>query len=146
MARTNELPPEGEHNGNDGQGRGMEVAGDGSSLMLCSPLIPHRDSLVEIAEIYRSPLYQAHTIDNIDEESKADGDEGEGGAHQPTGGGDKGEGSSQKEQAEAKVSKDWESGGNSEKFVWVPSLTEISLQTMWWGYRMSVNSSRWFYC
>ena len=83
-SRNRELPPEGGQ-----QGYGMEVADDGSSLMLCSPLIPQRDSLVEIAETeyfsfgeagqgavesYQSPLYQAHTIDGIDEE---DDDEGE---------------------------------------------------------------------
>jgi len=198
MARTSELPPEGEPNGNDG--RGMEVAEDGSSLMLCSPLIPQRDSLVEIAETeyvsfdeggrmiaetYRSPLYQTHTIDDIDEESEAGGDEGEGGVWQPDG--DRGEGPSQtaevssvggnaddgeglpndapgpesksifrwpwskteeekraeqkekeKEQVEAKANEERKLKKN-EKLVWVPSPTNISLQTMWWGYRMSVN-------
>ena len=202
MARNNELPPEGGPNGDDGQGdHGMEVAEDGSSLMLCSPLIPQRDSLVEIAETeyvsfdeggrmiaesHRSPLYQAHTIDGIDEES--DG-EREGQTHQPTADSDRGEGSSQtaegasaggdvidgegqpddatetesksifrwpwskteeekraeqkakeKKQAEAKANEERKLKKKSEKLVWVPSPTKISLQTMWWGYRMLVNS------
>lgn len=195
MARNRELPPEGGLNENDGQDdHGMEVSEDGSSLMLCSPLIPQRDSLVEIAETeyvpfneggrviaenYRSPLYQAHTIDDIDEESDAGGDERDG---------DRGEGSSQtgeggpvedsaadgegrpddasgmesksifrwpwskteeeksaeqmakeKKQVEAKANEERKLKKKSEKLVWVPSPTKISLQTMWWGYRMSVN-------
>jgi len=66
---------------------------DGSSLVLCSPLIPQRDSLVKIAateyvsfngagraiaEGYRSPLHQVHTIDDIiDEGSESEDQEGE---------------------------------------------------------------------
>jgi len=205
MARNHELPPEGGVNGDDGQGdHGMEVAEDGSSLMLCSPLIPQRDSLVEIAETeyvsfdeggrmiaesHRSPLNQAHTIDGIDEESDEGDDEREGETHQPTADGDRGEDSSrtaegasvegdaadgegqpddttgtepksifrwpwskteegkraeqkakEKKQAEAKASEERKLKKKSEKLVWVPSPTKISLQTMWWGYRMSVDS------
>jgi len=174
----------------------MEVAEDGSSLMLCSPLIPQRDSLVEIAETeyvsfdeggrmiaegHRSPLYQTHTIDGIDEESDAGDDEREGEMHQPNADGDRGEASSpmgeggsveggaadgegqpgtesksifrwpwfkteeekcaeqKKKQAEAKANEERQLKKKSEKLVWVPSPTKISLQTMWWGYRMSVN-------
>ena len=110
MARNNELPQEGGPDGDGGQdGHGMEVADDGSSLMLCSPLISQRDSLVEIAETeyvsfneagrvaaegYRSPLHQVHTIDDIDQGSESEDNEGESGAHLATAGGDKGEGSS----------------------------------------------------
>ena len=88
MARNHELPQEGGPDGDDGQdGHGIEVADDGSSLILCSPLISQRDSLVEIAETeyvsfneavrvvvegYRSPLHQVHTIDDIDEGSESE--------------------------------------------------------------------------
>lgn len=203
MTRNRELPPD--PNENDGQeGHGMEVAEDGSSLMLCSPLIPQRDSLVEIAETeyvsfneagrvvaegYRSPLHQVHTIDGIDEESESEDDEGKSETHQAVDG-DKGEGSSQtaegnavengaadlegqpsdtsgtelksifrwpwskteeerraeqrakeeRKQVEAKAKEERKLKNKNEKLVWVPSPTKISLQTMWWGYRMSVNS------
>jgi len=66
---------------------------DGSSLMLCSPLIPQRDSLVKIAateyvsfngagraiaEGHRSPLHRVHTIDDIiDEGSESEDQERE---------------------------------------------------------------------
>lgn len=201
MARTHELPPEGGPNGNDTQdSRGMEVADDGSSLMLCSPLIPQRDSLVEIAETeyvsfdeagriaesYRSPLYQAHTVDDVDEESEIDSDERESEVHQTIADSEVAEGSSQiaegvsvennaaggegqssdasgtesrsvfrwpwskteeerqaeqkKKQAEAKAKEERKLTKKNEKLMWVPSPTKISLQTMWWGYRMSVNS------
>jgi len=196
MARNSELPPEGS---DEQDARGMEVAEDGSSLMLCSPLIPQRDSLVEIAETeyvsfneagrvvaenYRSPLRQVYTIDDIEEDGGLDGDEGQSQTHQATAGGDIGEGSSQmeergyignnatdregqpnnapetsksifrwpwskteeerqaeerakeeKKQAEAKAKEE----RKLKKLMWVPSPTKISLQTMWWGYRMSVN-------
>ena len=198
MSRTRELPPD----GNGGQdGHGMEVADDGSSLMLCSPLIPQRDSLVEIAETeyvpfsgagrivaegYRSPLQQVHTVDDSGEESETD-DEGSSETNLASGGGDEGEGSSQtaeggsaennttsndrgrpggapetesrsifrwpwskteaeksaeqkakeeKQKAETKAKE--QKSKKNEKLVWVPSPTKISLQTMWWGYRMSV--------
>ena len=182
----------------------MEVADDGSSLMLCSPLIPQRDSLVEIAETeyvsfneggriiaesHRSPLYQAHTIDDIDEECEAGGDERESEAHRAIADGGEGDGSSQtaegspvennasggedqpndglgtesrslfrwpwskteeerraeqkakeeKKQAETKANEERRLKKKNEKLMWVPSPTKISLQTMWWGYRMSVN-------
>ena len=190
MARTNELPPEGGPNGSDNHG--TEVSEDGASLMLCSPLIPQRDSLVEIAdteyvyyneagravvESHRSPLYQAHTVDDIDDEIETDGEERKSEAHQTIVVDDKGEGSSQtagetsvrndaaggegqssdvpgtesrsifrwpwskteeKKQVEAKAKEEQRLKKN-EKLVWVPSPTKISLQTMWWGYRMSVN-------
>lgn len=205
MARTNELPSEGGPSGNDGQdGYGTEVADDGSSLMLCSPLIPQRDSLVEIAETeyvsfdeagrmvvesHRSPLYQAHTVDDIDEESEIDDDERKSEAHQAIADGDKGEGSSrtaegssiegnvadgegppsdasgtesrsifrwpwsrteeekqaeqkvkeEKKRAETKAKEEQRLKKKNEKLMWVPSPTKISLQTMWWGYRMSVD-------
>jgi hypothetical protein len=198
-ARNHELPPEG---GNEGQGGdGMEVADDGSSLMLCSPLIPQRDSLVEIAETeyvsfdeagrviaesHRSPLHQVYTVDDIDEGIDTDDDEMNGGAHQTTGGGgeapsqvaeesfsedeaDDGEGlrggasegsksifrwpwtkteeEKQVEQkakevkklAETKAKEERRLKKKNEKLMWVPSPTKISLQTMWWGYRMSVD-------
>lgn len=198
MARNHELPEEGGSNGDDGHG--MEVADDGSSLMLCSPLIPQRDSLVEIAETeyvsfneagqaiaesHKSPLHQAHTVDDIDEESESEDHEGESETHQATAGNDRGEGSSQtaegnsvessavdgegqpsealksifrwpwsktdeekrveqkskeeRKQAEAKVKEERKLKKKNEKLMWVPSPTKISLQTMWWGYRMSVN-------
>jgi hypothetical protein len=111
MARNSELPEEDGLDGNDGQdGHGMEVAEDGSSLMLCSPLIPQRDSLVEIAETeyvsfneagrinaesHKSPLHQAHTFDDIDEGSESEDHEGENETHQATIGSGEGEGSSQ---------------------------------------------------
>jgi hypothetical protein len=193
MARNHELPPEDGPNGDDGEdGHGMEVVEDGSSLMLCSPLIPQRDSLVEIAETeyvsfneagrvvaesHRSPLYQAHTIDDIDEETETEGGERKSGTHQATADGDKDEGSSaedkaadgedqpgdasgtessifrwpwfktegekrveqQKKLAEAKAKEEQKLKKRNEKLMWVPSPTKISLQTMWWGYRMSVN-------
>ena len=198
MARTNELPPEDGRDESGGQdGHGMEVVEDGSSLMLCSPLIPQRDSLVEIAETeyvsfneggrmvaesHRSPLYQAHTIDGIDEESDVGSDEGEGETHQSTADGDRGGGSPQavegssvegnaadgegqpndapgagsrttfrwpwsKTEEETRAGQKAKEEKNqveeerklkkkSEKLMWVPSPTKISLQTMWWGYRM----------
>jgi len=201
MARNRELPQEGGPNVDDGQDEcGMEVAEDGSSLMLCSPLIPQRDSLVEIAETeyvpfneagrimaesHRSPLHQTHTVDDIDEGSESEDDEGESETHQANAGGDKGEGSSQtaegssvrgdatkgegqpsdaskstfrwpwskteeekrvdqkakeeRKEAEAKVKEERKLKKKNEKLMWVPSPTKISLQTMWWGYRMSVN-------
>ena len=158
----------------------MEVANDGSSLMLCSPLIPQRDSLVEIAETeyvsfneggrvitesYRSPLYQAHTIDDIDEEIDAGGDEGE--RSSQTAEGDSVEGNAvdgedrpdeapgtesksifrwpwskteEEKRVEAKANEERKLKKKTEKLVWVPSPTKISLQTMWWGYRMSVDT------
>ena len=190
MAKNRELPEEGGPNGDGGQdGHGMEVADDGSSLMLFSPLIPQRDSLVEIAETgyvsfneagrvvaegYRSPLHQVHTIDDIDEGSESEDHEGESEAHQATVGSDKGEGSSRTEEGDSiennagdgegqpgDTSKSifrwpWSKTGEekrveqeakeerklkkkNEKLMWVPSSTKISLQTMWWGYRMSVD-------
>lgn len=197
MSRNRELPPEsGQH------GHRMEVADDGSSLMLCSPLIPQRDSLVEIAETeyvsfdeagqratesHRSPLHNVHTINDIDEDYD---DERNNDTHQSSIDGDRAEGSSstveedsteagaeasggesqssdppgtvsrsifrwpwsktdeeklaeqkakeEKEKAEAKAKEEQKLKKN-EKLVWVPSPTNISLQTMWWGYRMSVN-------
>ena len=203
MAGNRELPQEGGLDGDGGQdGHGMEVADDGSSLMLCSPLIPQRDSLVEIAETeyvsfneagrvvaegYRSPLHQVHTVDDIDEGSEPEDHEGESEAHQATAGSDKGEGSSpaeeggsvennaadgegqpsdasksvfrwpwskteeekcveqeakeERKQAEAKAKEERKLMKKNEKLMWVPSPTKISLQTMWWGYRMSVNFS-----
>ena len=181
MARTSELPSE-----------AGEVSEDGSSLMLCSPLIPQRDSLVEIAETeyvsfneagqliaesHRSPLYQAHTVDDVDEESEVDGDERRDEMRQTVvGSSQTAEGTSvendavdgegrpsdasgiearsifrwpwskteeekhaqqkAKKQAEAKAREE----RNLKKLMWVPSPTKISLQTMWWGYRMSVNT------
>ena len=203
MARNHELPQEGGPDGDGGQdGHGMEVADDGSSLMLCSPLIPQRDSLVEIAETeyvsfneagrvaaegYRSPLHQVHTIDDIDQGSESEDHEGESEAHLATTGSDKGEGSSrieeggsvgnnttdgegqpsdtsksvfrwpwlkteeekrveqeakeERKQVEAKAKEELKLKKKNEKLMWVPSPTKISLQTMWWGYRMSVNFS-----
>ena len=197
MSTNRELPPEGGQHGN-----GMEVADDGSSLMLCSPLIPQRDSLVEIAETeyisyndagqraeenYRSPLHQVHTVDDIDEEddgergaetdqASTDGDRGEGPSQMIEGGSIENDGDTNdeegqpsdpsgtvsrrsvfrwpwskteeekradqkaKEKAEAKAME--QKLKKAEKLVWVPSPTNISLQTMWWGYRMSVISKR----
>ena len=199
MARSRELPPESGSNGNDGQDSyGMEVAEDGSSLMLCSPLIPQRDSLVEIAETeyvsfneagqviaegYRSPLRQVHTVDDVDEVGESEDEEGKSETHQATVD-DEGEGSLQvaegssvennsgegqpnegtepksifrwpwskteeekrmaqkakeKKQVEAKTKEERKLKKKNEKLIWIPSPTKISLQTMWWGYRMSVN-------
>ena len=196
MARNHELPQEDGDNGDDGRdGHGMEVADDGSSLMLCSPLIPQRDSLVEIAETeyvsfneagraitesHRSPLHQVHTIDDVDEGSGSEDHEGD-----ATTGSGKGEGSSQtaegssvennvvdeggqpsdtsksafrwpwskteeekraeqkaneeRKQVDAKAKEERKLKKKNDKLMWVPSPTKISLQTMWWGYRMSVN-------
>jgi len=205
MAGNRELPPEDRPNGHDGQdNHGMEVAEDGSSLMLCSPLIPQRDSLVEIAETeyvsldeagraiaesHRSPLHRVRTVDEIDEDSETDGDERENETHQATADGDEGETSSltagecsvennasngegqptdasgaqsksafrwpwskteeekrkeqkskeEKKQTEAKAKEERKLKKRNEKLMWVPSPTKLSLQTMWWGYRMSVN-------
>jgi len=199
MARNHELPPD----PNDRQdGHGMEVVEDGTSLMLCSPLIPQRDSLVEIAETeyisfneagriaesHRSPLHQVHTIDGIDEESEPEDDEGKSETHRTAVGEESfqnAEGSTvgnnggadldgqpsdtlggepksifrwpwckteeekcteqkareERKQAEAKAKEERKLKKKNEKLMWVPSPTKISLQTMWWGYRMSVNSS-----
>ena len=185
MSRNRELPPEGGPNGNDGQdGRGVEVTDDGSSLMLCSPLIPQRDSLVEMAETeyvsfngagrataenLRSPLHQAYTVDEIDEQSEPGDEQGSEANQDPAGSSadaDNGEGQAtgtesrsifrwpwfkteeekrvelkakqEKQKAEAKANEE-QRLKKKEKLVWVPSPTKISLQTMWWGYRMSVN-------
>lgn len=200
VARNRELPPEGGSSGDDGRdGHGMEVAEDGSSLMLCSPLIPQRDSLVEIAETeyvsfneagwavvesHRSPLHQVRTVEDVDEEAESADDEGKSEAHYAAADGDAGEGTSQtaennvtdgegqpnntseaesksifrwpwskteeekraeqkakeeKKQAEAKAKEERKLKKKNEKLMWVPSPTKISLQTMWWGYRMSVD-------
>ena len=204
MAKNRELPPEGGPNGNDGQdNHGMEVADDGSSLMLCSPLIPQRDSLVEIAETeyvslneagrvvaesHRSPLHQVHAVDDIDEDGETGADERNNETRQATADGGEGEASLQtagegsvednaadgegqpsnaseaesksvfrwpwlkteeekraeqkakeeKKQTEAKAKEEQKLKKRNEKLMWVPSPTKISLQTMWWGYRMSV--------
>jgi hypothetical protein len=196
MSRNRELPPD---SNEEQDSRGMEVADDGSSLMLCSPLIPQRDSLVEIAETeyvphneagravaesYRSPLRQIYTVDDVDEESQADDGQGSSEMHQDSSVWDRGAGSSQtadedsaeapgdgegrpsdtpgtesrsifrwpwskteeerraeqktkeeKKKAEAKAKAEQKLKKN-EKLVWVPSPINISLQTMWWGYRM----------
>ncbi|KAF9786799.1 hypothetical protein BJ322DRAFT_675737 [Thelephora terrestris] len=197
MSRNRELPPD----SNDEQdSRGMEVADDGSSLMLCSPLIPQRDSLVEIAETeyvsyneagravaesYRSPLRQIYTVDDIHEESESDDGQGSSEMRQDSTVGDRGVGSSQttdedsaeapgdgegrpgdapgtesrsifrwpwskteeerraeqkakeeKQKAEAKAKEEQKLKKKNEKLVWVPSPINISLQTMWWGYRI----------
>jgi hypothetical protein len=195
MSRTRELPPEDNNSGQDS--RGMEVVEDGSSLMLCSPLIPQRDSLVEIAdteyvsfdeagrmvaETHRSPLHQAYTVDDIDEEPDLDDPEGKSGTRRTSADGDDdgepsqtaegspdegdedaGDGKNtpngapgtesgsffrwpwskteeekrteDKKKAEAKIIQERKLK-KKEKLLWVPSPTKISLQTMWWGYRM----------
>jgi hypothetical protein len=46
----------------------------------------------------------------------------------------------ERKQAEAKAKEEQKLKKKHEKLMWVPSPTKISLQTMWWGYRMSVNS------
>jgi hypothetical protein len=107
MSRNRELPPD---SNEEQDSRGMEVADDGSSLMLCSPLIAQRDSLVEIAETeyvpyneagravaesYRSPLRQIYTVDDVDEESEADDGQGLSEMHQDSSVGDRGAGSLQ---------------------------------------------------
>ena len=168
--------------------------------MLCSPLIPQRDSLVEIAETeyvsfneagqiiaeaYRSPLHQVHTVDDVDEGSEpldgvdggethhasADDDKGEGTSHTAEGisaeNGDVDEGGQPRnppgteprsifrwpwaktedekcaeqkaKEADAKAKEERKLKKKHEKLMWVPSPTKISLQTMWWGYRMSAN-------
>ena len=164
--------------------------------MLCSPLIPQRDSLVEIAETeyvpfneagrimaegHRSPLHQVHRVDDIDEESDSEDHEGESEMHQANGGegpsqtaeessvrggATKGEGQpsdaskstfrwpwskteeekrvdqkakEERKEAEVKAKEERKLKKKNEKLMWVPSPTKISLQTMWWGYRMSVN-------
>lgn len=201
MTRGGELPAESGSDGDDGQGGyGTEVAEDGSSLMLCSPLIPQRDSLVEIAETeyvsfneagqmiaeaHRSPLHRVHTVDDVDEGSEplddvdgsetfhtsADDDKGEGTSHTAEGSsaenGDVDEegqprppgtesrsifrwpwskteeercAEQKAKEADAKAKEERRLKKKHEKLVWVPSPTKISLQTMWWGYRMSVNS------
>ena len=183
MSVNRELPPEGGQHGH-----GMELADDGSSLMLCSPLIPHRDSLVEIAETeyvplsepgqiaaesYRSPLHQAHTVEDMDEEDgdermdemhRTSTDEGEGFSHTVEGDSAENDADTNGEETRPNPSgtesrsvfrwpwskteeekravvkaKEEQKLKKNEKLVWVPSPTNISLQTMWWGYRMSVN-------
>jgi len=173
MARNPELPPEDGPNGNGGQdNHRMEVVENGSSLMLCSPLIPQRDSLVEIAETeyisldeagraiaghHRSPLHQVHMIDVINEGEGTSQAPGEGtvknnavdGEGQPSNGsGAQSEGVFAGERAGREAKEEKKQTGakakqrkfkGDEKLMWVPSPTELSLQTMWWGYRMSVN-------
>ena len=182
LSRTHELPPEGGQHGH-----GMEVVDDGSSLMLCSPLIPQRDSLVEIAdteyisldeaseravENHRSPLHQVHVVDDIDEEDNgeredemrqtsayreessqtvkgdaADNDasvnDGESQPSDPSGTRSRGifrwPWSKLEERGETEAKAKEQKLKKNEKLIWVPSPTNISLQTMWWGYRMSVN-------
>lgn len=141
--------------------------------MLCSPLIPQRDSLVEVAETeyvtfseadwrtsgsHRSPLYQGRTTDDIDEPGELEDDEGfptenyaadrdqlsdasgieSVGIFQwlwsGTEGGNRAEPGAGKKQADAEE----QESKTKEKLVWVPSRTKLSLQTMWWGYKMSV--------
>ena len=178
MAKTHELPPEGRPNGKSGQDdRGTEVVADGSSLMLCSPLIPQYGSLVEIAETeyvsanksdrttaesHRSPLYQTHTVDDIDEESESEDNDGRSVENHAADGGQPNNASESKSifrwlwfgaeeekfgEQKAKEEKQVEAGAKegrkfkkrNEKVLWVPSPTKLSLQTMWWGYRMSVD-------
>ena len=195
MSRNRELPQEGKNDGQDGHG--MEVADDGSSLMLCSPLIPQRDSLVEIAETeyvsfdeagrviaesHRSPLHQAYTVDDINELDDVEGkseihhgsndDEGPSAEDDPTENNcDVNDGDSlpndtsgtesggffrwpwskteEERRAEQKAKEEKKKAEEKlreerrlKKLMWVPSPTKISLQTMWWGYRMSVNAQR----
>lgn len=136
---------------------------DESSMMLCSPLIPQRDDLVELAETeyvpvdqygrpvvqnYRSPLYQQHTFSDLGPHELMDPDENED---------EQVEGEAVAETAVVEVAAveeppqptgfqwPWSKTPEKpvqkkkkpkEKRVWVPSATKISLQTTWWGYRM----------
>lgn len=150
----------------------MEAAEVGLSLMLCSPLMPQRDSLVEVAETecvsfreadwktpesHRSPFYQGHTADDIDERDEPEDSEGfptesntADGDQPPDTSGIEPMGvfrylwpeTEGEKRAEPKVKKQADTEGREfktkEKLVWVPSPTKLSLQTMWWGYKMSV--------
>ena len=99
---------------------------DSSDLMLYGPLIPDRNSKVEIA---RSEIVSLDEDENgpteITNGSVTPGqDKGKGKVSTPSAEGD--------EEAMNGVKK----GKGKEKVVWVPSRTELSLQCTWWGYRM----------
>jgi hypothetical protein len=132
-----------------------------SSVMLCSPLIPQRDDLVELAETeyvsfneagkviatqhYRSPLYQVHTVSDLAPHDLQDPDETEAGtAEEPNQGTESVEQEPEEPEptgfqwpwSKKPVAKPVQKKKPKEKRIWVPSTTKISLQTTWWGYRM----------
>ena len=115
-----------------------------------------------IAEGHRSPLYHTHTIDDIDEESESEDGEGRPVENHAADGGQPSNSSESKsifrwlwfgaeeekyEEQKAKEEKQAEAGAKegqklkkrNEKVMWIPSPTKLSLQAMWWGYRMSVD-------
>lgn len=137
---------------------------DESSMMLCSPLIPQRDDLVELAETeyvpvdqhgrvvvqnFRSPLYQAHTFSDLGPHELMDPDEPEAeqGVEEVTNEPTEAEVPEQEEEAPQPTGFQWPWSKTpekpvqkkkkiKEKRIWKPSATKISLQTTWWGYRM----------
>ena len=141
--------------------------------MLCSPLIPQRDSLVEVAETeyvsfgeadwrtsgsHRSPPDQGRTTDNIHEPGESEDDEGfptesntadrdqlpnvsgfeSGGIFQWLRSGTEGEKRVEKKGKKGRADAEELELKMKKKVVWAPSRTKLSLQTMWWGYKMSV--------
>ena len=155
-------PATGSHEPPPQDGRGTEATKAGLNLMLCSHLIPQRDSLVEVADqrtsgSYPSPLYQGHATDDIHEQSESEDDEGfptksnmADRDQLPNISGFESVGISQwprsrtegKKQVETKEKKQADAEEREPKMkkkpVWIPSRTKLSLQRMWWGYKMSV--------
>jgi len=133
--------------------------------MLYSPLAPQKDSLVEIAETeyvsfnqtgqrilesYRGPPYQADPIDDVDEESKPEDVEVSSTETNIAGRCEPGDALGTASggifrwlwSGTGEVNRGGQGVGVKEKskrLVWVPSSSELSFQTMWWGYRMSVD-------
>jgi hypothetical protein len=120
-------PPHGLHR----DGGGAEDDGDDRlSLMICSPLIPDSKELPEIASCHMETIVfeaevegeQSNTVQATKWPwpfSKWTGND-EGG---PTPGEDKG--------------KAREVPGKRQVRVWEPSLTKLSIEVLWWGYRLS---------
>jgi hypothetical protein len=138
-------------NGTDFRDYGDDV----SSMMICSPLIPQRDSLVELAEteyvsldelgriIAHSPLHsvsEEQELQDPDQELNTEPEQ----EVQP-----QLEEHLTDEDVQVQLPPEnqhqqkgfqwpWSTTKDKpkEKRIWVPSTTKISLQTTWWGYRM----------
>lgn len=119
----------------------VEVEDDESGVMVYGPLVPDDESIVELAdsEIITEPRpHSGHTESTGDTKTQAGFmDKVEG--MWPFG---KGKGTATEVKADTSgpsTSRVHLHGGKSKR-VWVPSRDKISVQVMWWGYRMCVSS------
>ncbi|KAH8111852.1 hypothetical protein DFH11DRAFT_1690128 [Phellopilus nigrolimitatus] len=127
-------------------GEGNEEIEGSNDIMLYSPLIPDRDSLVEmgaseVVTLYddeREMMYRAELrrrwadgrgfipFESLETIEDANADQSEDKVD------DKAEAQAE-DKAEEKVEK---KPKPKERVVWMPSPTQISVQVLWWGYRM----------